>query len=504
MADKTLVQGAALVAKSMQGPDIAGAIEKGLESGFAPLKEYIKKEEAYNIDKAKKLGAFGDNYNPNALDGENRIFMDKSLRESRMEYSKLLDQTRNLNPSSEEYIDALAKASQIEAGFNQTLEDTLEFSELGAEYIKEAKLGNISAGMTKEDIALFDKIWVDKEYKLVRDPLSGQLSYKVGDQIVSKEKLDDWRIPNKEFAKKFVIDYNDVAYKAGATAGQKLTPEDYQYKQIEFGITQDLKSMPIEEIRSLYKDKMLGNNPLLVEPENLFELSKEQLIPIAVEGLMGNIVNTNLEGIGKYTPPTPKTTTPTKYDKEISVIRTNYESQKSNIEPVLKSFLKSDKTTDDALKYFGRLGLNVTEEVQDADKNVIGIKVKNSEVGEEITISYSDPASALISIHNALGANKIGAKVTLSDEFLTAETQQSELEQANLLLATANSVPETEIPTRIIQTGIFKGRTGLKEAQGKARTQRQIEINSIMQARKRYNELAKKLGLQKVEFPEIK
>lgn len=307
MADRTLVQGAALLGKSMQGPDIAGAIEKGLESGLAPAKEYLKKKEAkerdYELGKAKKLGSFAEGYIPNALEGKNKIFVDKSLRESRMEYSNMLDQIKDLPKSSEEYLNGLSKLTEIKAGFAQTNKDSLEFSELGAEYIKESQKRNISSGMPKEDRIILDKIFIDKNYEIVRDAVSGKLSYKVDGQIIPQEKLDDWKIPNTEYPLRFTEKYSKKAEKEGFTSGEKLNPESSTYKEIEFGIASDLKNMPIEEIRSLFLDKTIeGEAPLVISSpgEDVFSLTKEELISKAHSGLMKTIMDVNQIGASKY------------------------------------------------------------------------------------------------------------------------------------------------------------------------------------------------------------
>ena len=418
------------------GSNSSKSIGAGLQAAQKTFMQFLgekkEKERAYQIDKAKKLGAFGENYNPNALDGENRAVMDKFLRESRMEYANLIDQTRNLNPSSEGYIDALTKANQIKSGFNETLQNTLEFSKLGAEYIKASQEGKVSSGMAKEDIAIFDKIWIDKDYELVRDSVSGKLSYKVNGQIIPKEKLDDWRITNSQFPKQFVAGYNENAYKVGITSGKKITPQDHEYKQLEFGITQDLNNMPIEEIRSLFLDKTMGKAPLIISSpdEDLFSLTREELIDKARGGLMKTLLDTNKNGASQYKPKTEKLTAAEINERKLFNF---YNNAKNSVAPLLNSYLNSSKTLKDTTSLFTRLGLNIKSQVTDEEGNVIAYNVQHPSVGETVQVNLDDPELAAIGLNNALGASKLGATfpVTQSqtDEAPTETPLQQEQEQ---------------------------------------------------------------------------
>lgn len=426
---------------SYSGSNPSKAIGAGLQAAQKTFMQFLgekkEKERAYNIDKAKKLGAFGENYNPNALDGENRAVMDKFLRESRMEYANLIDQTRNLNPSSEEYINALTKANQIKSGFNETLQNTLEFSKLGAEYIKASQDGKVSSGMAKEDIAIFDKIWIDKDYELVRDSASGQLSYKVDGQIIPKEKLDDWRITNNQFPKQFVTNYNESAYKVGITSGKKITPQDYEYKQLEFGITQDLNDMPIEEIRSLFLDKTMGKAPLIISSpgEDLFSLTKEELIDKARGGLMKTILDTNQKGASEYKPKTETRQLTALEIKERKLIDF-YNNTSKSVGPLLNSYLSSPKTLKDTTSLFTRLGLNIKSQVTDEDNNVIAYNVEHPTVGETVQVNLDDPELAAIGLSNALGASKLGVTFPVTQSqpatSTTAATSQQEPEQITI------------------------------------------------------------------------
>ena len=393
--------------------NVSKAIGEGLQSAQKTFTQFldkkIKEERAYNIDKAKKLSAFGDNYNPDALDGKNRAVMNKFLQNSRMEYSNLIDQTRNLNPSSEEYINALSKAEQIKSGFNETLKNTLEFSELGAEYIKAAQEDKVSSGMAKEDIALFDKIWIDKDYELVRDSASGELSYKVDGKVIPKEKLDDWRIPNTQFAKQFVTNYNESAYKVGITSGKKLTPEDFEYKQLEFGVTQDLNSMPIEEIRSLFLDKTIGKSPLIISSpgEDLFSLTKDELIAKAQSGLMKNILDTNQKGASQYKAPEKKINLSAAQEKLLRISDV-YENAKESINPIVNSFFNSEKNALAAASNFQRLGLDIGGEIKNEEGNIIGYEVKHPVVGRNTFIPINNAGDAARALQNALGYADLG------------------------------------------------------------------------------------------------
>lgn len=488
-------------------PDIAGAVSKGLEMGLGVLQKLENDRKKADAEIAGVINTIGDDYDPSLFQVDSvRNTLTNVLQNSKIEAAKLIQERRGLSPTDERYTELTSQINTIRGSFDRLNKNALGYNDIAKQYAELRRTKQLSTAMDGQMVQDLDAILLKGQFN-VKDDGKGNLTYIANGREYTQEQLDDFAMPNYNLATSYAGQIDGIE-KYSQSTGKEIKEGDTQYSKLAIGLGNLLNNYTDQELKSAGIDGFINGQPLFLstpeEKSTLLMLSGADLKAFVQGKLMDNYLNISSEAAKLYKAPTPKTTTTTQYDKEISVIRTNYESQKNNIEPVLESFLKSDKTTDDALKSFGRLGLNVTGEVQDADGNVIGIKVKNSEVGEEITVSYSDPASALISIHNALGANKIGATVTLSDEFLTAETQQSELEQANLLLATANSIPETEIPTRLIQTGIFKGRTGLKKAQGEARAQRQIEINSIMQARKRYNALAEKLGLQKVEFPEIK
>jgi hypothetical protein len=492
-------------ATGQQFVDVTGAVQKGLEMGLKPFAEYEKSrkervaalgrilQSTPNLEELPKIPA---QYSPEISDWASN---------AKNEYADAARTLVQTSADSPEYREAVQKMNNIKTAFVNLDNQLNGIREERIEYLDDYKNGMVSKGFKNSNI----EAAYGQTGKIAGIDANGNVSMSgAGGQAFKWDERQEHYNVNP-YIQKSMVGISTNA-KNNGLKGISFTQDEYK-EQLK-AIMSDPKIGNIQGLKSLVYDDIDGTplNITQTNPEILqlleaetpdLPLIKQKLVDILAPALE----NVNNTSISKYNDAlkTPNGTI-TKYDKELSVIKNNYESQKNNIEPILKSFLNSDKTTDDALQSFGRLGLNVTGEVQDADGNVIGIKVKNSEVGEEITVSYSDPASALISTHNALGASKIGVQPSLSDEFLTAETKESEIEQANMLLATANSVPETEIPTRIIQTGIFKGRTGLKKAQAEAQTQRQIEINSIMQARKRYNELANKLGLQKIEFPDIK
>lgn len=133
-----------------QAPDIAGSFSKGLEAGFKPFFEWQKKEKAWKESIAPKLAKIGEDYSPTLVDEGQRATMTAALQESRLKYADILKQTRNMDPTSEEYINLMGQATDIVAGFNKTFELGREFTQLGNEFALLAQNDNLSRGMTPE------------------------------------------------------------------------------------------------------------------------------------------------------------------------------------------------------------------------------------------------------------------------------------------------------------------------------------------------------------------
>ena len=501
------------------GADVSKAIGAGLQKGQQIFMAYLGEQKA----KREKAESLTKQYiaqipNVNAISKIPEWMREDVNNYLASEKQRYVEAARALStmPSSDpNYINAVNQLQSIQTNFSNLNNELNQFQEDTKNYTQDFDSNKISEGFKTGQAEKYTATSAMYTGQGKLNIQNGQLLFNIDgkDYNYSRGEIGDYSAKN--FDAQTALTQLGEQIEMDARKGFTFESAKSRYKgKVDTFLTRNGKEGALSMVFDTDPEFITGG-PSLQTPEILTAIAEDNfegktdkdgnVIP-GVYDLITDQLMTGANAVHKgiYKPSAPSATNLTNYDKQLSVIKRNYELQKNNIEPVLKSFLNSNKTTDDALQSFGRLGLNVTGEVQDNEGNIIGIKIKNSEVDEEITVSYSDPASALISIHNALGAGKIGAQPSLSNEFLAAETKESEIEQANMLLATANSVPETKIPTRIIQTGIFKGRTGLEKAQGEARTQRQIEINSIMQARKRYNELADKLGLQKIEFPDIK
>lgn len=103
-----------------------------------------------------------------------------------------------------------------------------------------------------------------------------------------------------------------------------------------------------------------------------------------------------------------------------------YNKSLPQIRPTLTSFLNSNKTAQDAINNFSKLGLNVTDQVQDDDGNIIAITVRHGLVDEPTQISLTDPVAAEIGLSNALGYSILGGvytpETTTEPEQTTTET----------------------------------------------------------------------------------
>lgn len=493
-----------------QFTDVTGAVEKGLEAGFKPLVEWQKKRDKFDADYARLLQSTPNIDNLPELPSNYLPKASEWLISKQQEYAANARTTIKARPGSPEYQQAVMNMNNIKSSVANLKSNLTGINTERKEFLKSKETGEISLGFQNADI--YEAYGPNGAITAIDANGNVALTGDGGKSFNWNERQEFFNKSGGVQKDLFVA--GDISLKEGE-AGKQRDIGYYTEKSKAIVAQYDLP-----KIKSLVFDDLDGTDTKLAEDAELVSLinSSTPNLPEIRQALAnklgGAMFDVNSNAFKKYSEKQAKALeakqslsggrTLTNYDKQLLTIENNYNAQKNNISGALDSFLNSDKTLNQALATFGRLGLNVTETIEDDAGNIIGLKIKNSEVNEEITIPYSDPAAALIGVHNALGANKIGATVTLTDEFKKGEALESEIEQANMLLAVANSAPETEIPTKVYQTGIFKGRTGLEKAKGEARTKRQIEINSIMQARKRYNELAEKLGLQKVEFSEIK
>jgi hypothetical protein len=318
MADKFLIEGAARLGKASMGPDIAGAVKTGLEAGFKPFFEWEKKERAWKESVAPKLAKIGEDYSPTLVDEGQRATMTAALQESRLKYADILKQTRNMDPTSEEYISLMGQATDIVAGFNKTFELGREFTQLGNEFALLAQNENLSRGMTQEKSAGLSQIFVKGKYKVKRDPVTGEMTYIVTENIkgadgtplniagmeFTHDELDDFRQPNQTFVNGYLAINQDFSNKG--EAGKKLNTESAEYKSGGFEIQKAISNMSIEELRSLATDNFLGDKPIVVfsrEEGDIFNMTKKQLGLMVYEKLMNNLLATNATNYQAPTPP---------------------------------------------------------------------------------------------------------------------------------------------------------------------------------------------------------
>jgi len=293
-----------------QAPDIAGSFSKGLEAGFKPFFDWQKKEKAWKESVAPKLAKIGEDYSPTLVDEGQRATMTAALQKSRLKYADILKQTRNMDPTSEEYISLMGQATDIVAGFNKTFELGREFTQLGNEFALLAQNGNLSRGMSSEKRDGLSQIFINGKYKVERDPVTGEMSYIVTENIgknniagmkFTHDELDDFRQPNQTFVNGYLAINQDFSNKG--EAGKKLNKESAEYKSGGFEIQKAISNMNIEELRSLATDNFLDDNPIAVfspEEGDIFDMTKEQLGSMVYNKLMNNLLATNATN---YKPP---------------------------------------------------------------------------------------------------------------------------------------------------------------------------------------------------------
>lgn len=318
MADKSLIEGAARLGKASMGPDIAGAVRTGLEAGFKPFFEWQKKEKAWQASVAPKLAKIGEDYSPTLVDEGQRATMAAALQESRLKYADILKQTRNMDPTSEEYINLMGQATDIVAGFNKTFELGQEFTKLGNEFAILAQNENLSGGMTAEKKAGLAQIFVNGNYKVKRDPVTGQMTYTVTENVkgpdgtivetagmeFAHDELDDFRMPNQSFVNKYLS--RNENFSKIAEKGKKLNMQSAEYKNAAFEVQAEISNMNIEDLRSLATDGFIDGKPIAVfsqEEGDIFNMSKAELGAKVYQKLMNNLLETNATN---YKAPAPK------------------------------------------------------------------------------------------------------------------------------------------------------------------------------------------------------
>lgn len=306
------------------GADVSKAIGEGLKEAGQTFKSYLyewqKKERAWKESVAPKLAKIGEDYSPTLVDEGQRATMTAALQESRLKYADILKQTRNMDPTSEEYISLMGQATDIVAGFNKTFELGQEFTQLGNEFALLAQNDNLSRGMSQEKSAGLSQIFVKGKYKVKRDPVTGEMTYIVTENIkgsdgtelniagmeFTHDELDDFRQPNQTFVNGYLA-INESFSKFGE-GGKKLNTESAEYKSSAFELQKAISGMSIEELRSLATDNFIDGKPVAVfsnEEGDIFNMTKEQLGPMVYEKLMNNLLATNAANYQDPTPPPP-------------------------------------------------------------------------------------------------------------------------------------------------------------------------------------------------------
>ena len=302
-----------------QPVDVVGAVQKGISTGLQPFFEWQKKEKAWKESIAPKLAKIGEDYNPSLVDESQRSAMTAALQQSRLKYADILKQVRNMDPTSEEYISLMGQATDIVAGFDTTFKNGQEFSKLGNEYALAAqKPDGLNRGMAVEKRAALGKIFIDKDYTIERNPVTGEMSYIINSDAVGKDgttvsikglkisqdELDDFKLPNQDSVNKYLAQ-NEVFSGLGKQ-GEKLTTESAKYKSAAFQLQTELNNLDIEDLRSLALDPFIQGMPAAIldqnSLENIYDLTKEELAGKLQEGMLANLLATNQRD---YKAPTP-------------------------------------------------------------------------------------------------------------------------------------------------------------------------------------------------------
>ena len=313
---------------------------------------------------------------------------------------------------SPEYQEAVQKINSITNAFVNLDNQLKGIREERIEYLDDYQNGLVSKGFKNSDI----EAAYGANGAIAQIDANGNVSMtgNEGRAFLWNERQEHYNV--NPYIQKSMVELSTNA-KANGLKGISFTQDEYK-EQLK-AIMSDPKIGNIQALKSLVYDDIDGTalNITQTNPEVLEMLEaetpdlpaiKQKLVDILAPAL----ADVNQTSIGKYNEALRAKTIGggklTLSEQKRLQISDLYNKSLPQIKPTLTSFLNSNKTAQDAINNFSKLGLNVTDQVQDNDGNIIAITVRHSLVDEPTQISLTDPVAAEIALGNALGNSILG------------------------------------------------------------------------------------------------
>jgi hypothetical protein len=396
-------------------PDIAGAVSKGLQMGLGILEKLENDRKKADAEIAGVINTIGDDYDPSLFQVDSvRNALTNVLQNSKIEAAKLIQERRELSPTDERYTELTSQINTIRGSFDRLNKNALGYNDVAKQYAELRRTKQLSTAMDGQMVQDLDAILLKGQFN-VKDDGKGNLTYIANGREYTQEQLDDFAMPNYNLATSYAGQIDGIE-KYSQSTGKEIKEGDTQYSKLAIGLGNLLNNYTDQELKSAGIDGFINGQPLFLstpeEKSTLLMLSGADLKAFVQGKLMDNYLNISSEAAKLYKAPEPKATKLTVSEQKRLQILDLYNKSLPQIRPTLTSFLNSNKTAQDAINNFSKLGLNVTDQVQDDDGNIIAITVKHGLVNEPTQISLTDPVAAEVGLSNALGYSILGGVYT--------------------------------------------------------------------------------------------
>jgi Asp-tRNA(Asn)/Glu-tRNA(Gln) amidotransferase C subunit len=396
-------------------PDIAGAVSKGLQMGLGILQKLENDRKKADAEIASVINTIGDDYDPSLFQVDSvRNTLTNVLQNSKIEAAKLIQERRGLSPTDERYTELTSQINTIRGSFDRLNKNATSYNDIAKQYAELRRAKQLSTAMGGQMVQDLDAILLKGQFN-VKDDGKGNLTYIANGREYTQEQLDDFAMPNYNLATSYAGQIDGIE-KYSQSTGKEIKEGDTQYNKLAIGLGNLLNNYTDQELKSAGIDGFINGQPLFLstpeEKSTLLMLSGADLKAFVQDKLMDNYLNISSEAAKLYKAPEPEISKLTLSEQKRLQILDLYNKSLPQIRPTLTSFLNSNKTAQDAINNFSKLGLNVTDQVQDDDGNIIAITVKHGLVDESTQISLTDPVAAEVGLSNALGYSILGGVYT--------------------------------------------------------------------------------------------
>lgn len=469
------------------GAAASKAIGEGLQKGQQVFMAYLteqkaKREKADNITK-QYLAQIPNVNSITKIPEWMRTDVNNYLVSEKEKYTEVAKQLSTMSSRDPRYMDAVSELQNIKNNFAYLNDQLNDFQEKSKQYVLDVDNDKISEGFKDGQTEKYDKTAAIYTGNAKLNIQNGNLFFNVDGKSYNYSRGEIGDYFTKNFSSQTAL--LNLAKQVETDARKGFTFESAR-KRYEGEIDAFLNKGGKEAVLSMVYDTdpefITGGG--LKTPDIQAALLTENYDAAArlikVELMRG----VETEHASVYKAPEPKTSKLTLSEQKRLQILDLYNKSLPQIRPTLTSFLNSNKTAQDAINNFSKLGLNVTDQVQDDDGNIIAITVKHGLVDEPTQISLTDPVAAEVGLSNALGYSILGGvytpQTTTEPEQTTTETATTTSEKIPGILeegqypenfanldttekprATLNTVKQyTNIQEMVVDAGVPSARKG--------------------------------------------